>query len=653
MNLNNSYKHVTSRPLSFGSIKIKDTFWSNYRDLIRKKSIPFQLRMLKKTGTIDNFRIVAGLIKKFRRGFFYCDSDLYKWLEAASYSLALQFDKKLEKKINEIIDILKKAQDIDGYLFTYNQIHFPWRKWTNFQIEHELYCSGHLIEAGIAHHIATGKNNLLKIAMSNADLIMNKFQKCLPNQTPGHQEIELALIKLFRQTNNVKYLELAQCFIEQRGKISHFYKEMLKNAFTQFRCNIEISKQKKQYMKKYGAIKDLDLTDNEFLRIDPLLVLRALFSFLTGRYNQQNKPIRKQSDAIGHAVRFTYYMAGIADLYIETGDVTLLRTLKRLWNNMVQRRMYVTGGLGALSIIEGFGRDYELPNKNSYCETCAAIGSLLWNMRMTLITRYEKYADLFERQLYNAMLVGLSQDGLRFTYSNPLQSKKGILRKKWFLTPCCPPNVARIIMSLQNYIYSINENSIFIHQYIGSKAKFSINNEEVEIRQESQFPWKGLVEIRIKLKNSKKFNVNIRIPDFSNEALIKINDEEMKFLKKNGKYHQIMRTWNNGDMIKINFPMKPSFIWSHPKVKVNRKHVAIRRGPIIYCLESIDNPELNLSKIKISTESQIIEKTHKFLSREIIILIGKLSNGEEFKAIPYFYTANRGLSAMQLWIHYE
>jgi len=650
MKTQNYYKHGKSKPLELKSVKILDSFWSKYQELILNESIPFQLQMLEEVGTVDNFRIVAKTKEGFRKGFFHSDSDLFKWLEAASFALNVKDDKKLKEILKEIIDSISKAQDSDGYLFTANQFHFPNRKWTNFQIEHELYSSGHLIEAGIAHKIVTGQDDLFKVAKFNADLIEKLFRKCHPTQTPGHQEIELALIKLYRLTSDKKYLKLGQRFIEQRGKVSKFYKIIFRNALEQIKWGSKVKKQKNEYFKEKMIKEEFSPFEDEFFSFNPFILFRSLISFLSGKYFQQHLPIREQTEAVGHSVRFAYFMAGVADLFLEIGDKSLLRVLERLWKNMTLKRMYITGGLGSLPLIEGFGKDYELPNKSSYCETCAAIGSIIWNMKMSLITDKEKYADLLEKQLYNAMLVGISLNGRKFTYSNPLESKIGIERKKWFLTPCCPSNVARIILSLTEYVYSKNHDAIWIHQFISSEVSFDMKDANVTIIQKSKFPWNGNVDLKINSTKPINFKIKFRIPEFASEVKLQVNQDKPVIIKKTGNYQEIERTWANNDNIRLEFPMKIKLKRDNEKVKENRNQVVVTRGPLIYCLEKIDNPNLNLSKVKISNDSEFIEKEDMISSMKIISLIIKLPNGENLKAIPYFCISNRKLSPMRLWI---
>ncbi|MCP4761520.1 MAG: glycoside hydrolase family 127 protein, partial [archaeon] len=472
-------------------------------------------------------KIIAEQKDDFREGYFFADSDAYKWLDAASRIYYNYPSEKLLGKINEFIELIEKTQMEDGYIYTYNQVHFPTKRWINLQIEHELYCLGHLIEAGISHFKATGQEKLLRIVEKVANLIIKDFINSDPKGTPGHQEIELALIKLFRVTDNKEYLEMAKLFVERRGKIKYHGSHMFKTIRSVGKRTINISKLKKKYIEEHPEHAQFKIQESSRLtHISPIIsfwfILRFINSWRSGKYSQQHKPIREQKVPVGHSVRFSYLETAIAMLYRETFDSSFLKHLEEIWVHMVKKKMYVTGGIGSVPAIEGFGRDYDLHPEHAYCETCAALGSILWNWEMVLITKEAKYSDLLEWQLYNAALVGVSLDGKSYLYHNPLTEKHGLMREVWFDCPCCPSNVSRIYASIGKYIYSHTENEIWIHQYINNSTIIDVDNP-IEIDMKSEFPWNGTVLLKINSEKSSKFTINLRVPGWVDDYSIKVN----------------------------------------------------------------------------------------------------------------------------------
>lgn len=651
-------------PLS--RVKISGGFWGGRCAMNRDKAIFYQWNQLEQTGRIDNFRIVAGTKQGFRTGFFYNDSDVHKWAEAAATILSAEPNQHLEKILDEYIDIIRGAQAEDGYLFTYNQFHFPGDRWKNLQIEHELYTHGHLIEAGIAHGNATGGNDLMEIARKAADLVVRDFTGAGPAMTPGHEEVEIALMRLYRTTGEIKYLETARHFLEQRGRSTFFGLRLIKQFLSQTRREGIIIKQQKETTGMTSAPAGFDFTENLMATEPPFLKLRAHWSFLTGKFFQQHCPIRKQRIPEGHAVRWGYLATAMAMLFRETGDRSILKTLTAAWDRMVQRRMYVTGGIGSLPVIEGFGRDYELDNRYAYCETCAALASIFWNHEMLMATGEARYADLIEWQLYNAASAGIALDGCSYLYRNPLESE-GQKRRPWYATACCPSNVSRTWASLGKYIYSIDNDNVWVHQYFGSNAEIGLHDgfpTSAQIIINSELPWEGRVSIRILIDTPSEFTLYLRIPSWSGDPSVMINDnQEMIDIPSRpdsvtasgySPYHScyisIKRNWDKNSIIDITFPMAITVHRSHRKVKPNRGKIALSRGPLVYCLESIDNPVTPIPGANIDTNKEVKPYFSEKHFGGAWVLEGSDPAGNPLTFIPYFCWANRGLANMEVWV---
>ncbi len=637
----------------FYKVQINDDFWSKRQKINRDVSIHLQYEKLEQDHHIDNFRVAGGVKKGVQIGEFYYDSDLYKWLEATSYILHTHSDPDLELKANEIVDLINKSQSEDGYINTFYSTRFLQERFTNLYIMHELYCAGHLIQAAVAHKISTGKETLLNVAIKFADLLVKNFLGGKRKWVPGHEEIELALIELYRFTNKSSYLELAEEFINRRGEISNF-KTYVLNQYLNMGYITKLAKKKNLEYEKEVRGKDISsikksevaefvsgFTIKHFIRI-----IRENFN---GNFIQSNKPVRDIFEPVGHAVRAMYLYCGMADLYSETGDVALLKSLRRIWLKMYKARMYITGGIGSERSIEGFGKDFALGNRESYSETCAAIGNMMWNWRMLQITGNCKYADLIEKILYNAMLVGQSIDGKKYTYDNPLISHGKDERREWFLCACCPPNIARTIASLGQYFYSTSKNGIWIHQYIGNTTNINFQLNLIKIIQKSSFPWKGKVEIHLNLSKNQKFSIFLRIPNWSINAELTVNGIKHSDGLSKGKYVEILRNWLDNDIIQLTFKMKPNLIESDPRIKDNRSRTAISYGPLIYCLEQKDNKKFDIFKTIIPRNQEFIVKYKPELLGGINIITGKNSNNEIFTAIPYFAWSNRGPDKMQIW----
>lgn len=662
--------YTKSNRIPFKSVEITDVFWSERFKVNNNTAIFYQWKQLERTHNQDNFRILAKEKEGYRLGFFYCDSDLHKWTDAAARILTVKTNNKLSRLVHEYIDLLEKVQTSDGYLYTYNQFHFPNRRWANIQIEHELYCLGHMIEAAVSYMETSESNEyklkFLEIATNAADLLVREFIKASPNYTPGHQEIEIALIRLYRLTKRKEYLELASHFLNQRGKISLFALKLIGQSIDQTKRSKFIKKD----MTEKGAINDTNMSffggETKYQKEAPFLTLRSIFQYLTGRYQQQNKPIRKMKRPFGHSVRWGYLATAMAMLYQETGNNKLLIALERTWNHLIEKQMFLTGGIGSLGTVEGFGCDYELHNDYCYCETCAAIANIMLNWELALITNKAQYSDLLEWQLYNALNVGISLDGKSYLYRNLLETEGQLTRKDWFATPCCPSNISRIWATLGEYLYSNNDDNIWVHQYIGNKTTISLVNGNLpaELIMDSNFPWSGKVKLKVYLDSPSEFTINIRIPSWTKEPKIVIDEESYPIPNtqvnniKTGSgidprksfFISIRRKWVNKTIIEMEFPMEINVHNAHPKVKSNKNKIALSRGPLVYCIESIDNPKITIPRatIDISKPIDIIQDNN--LLGGIVKLIAKSSQNEELIFIPYSFWANRGSSKMQVWV---
>lgn len=632
------------QPIPFHQVEIKDKFWAERQRINREVSIFSQYEKLEDKH-INDFRVAAGIKEGVKRGEFYYDSDLYKWLEAACYILQINEDKELEEKVNEIINLIKRAQMKDGYVNTFYFPQFILKRFTNLHLMEELYCAGHLIEAAIAHFNFTGQKALLDIAEKFADLLVKIFLGGKRKGAPGHPEIELALIKLYKITKNSKYLDLAEDFINRRGRISKF-KTYTLNQYFDMMFMINMSKK----VKEKSGIKEISEVNEWLVNLTMRDWIKLIKVHLNGEFLQSNILVRDAFEPVGHAVRATYLFCGIADLYSEKGDKSLLEALRKIWLKMVKARMYITGGIGSVKAFEGFGKDFSLKNEESYSETCAAIGNIMWNWRMLQITGNCKYADLIEKLLYNAMLVGQSIDGKKYTYSNPLISEGDDERKDWFICPCCPPNVARTIASLGQYIYSITDKGIWIHQYIGSQVNINlIKKNELTLIQESELPWNGTVKIRFELKNNQNFSMFLRIPKWSGATEIFINQVKYQNNLTPGKYIEIIRNWENSDTIELNFKMEPTLERADSRIKTNHGRTTISNGPLIYCLEQIDNKNFNIFDAELSRNQELKVIYKPELLGGVNIIRSILTSNKIFNAIPYYAWNNRGPTKMQVW----
>lgn len=637
-------------------VNVQDDFWSYYIDLVRSVVVPYQWDALndrigaaEPSGAVRNFKIAAGLDEGEFYGMVFQDSDVAKWLEAVSYLLESQPDPELERTADELIEIIAKAQHEDGYLNTYYTLKEPGRRWSNLAECHELYCAGHMIEAGVAYYRATGKRKLLDVVSRFADHIDSVFgtEPGKLRGYDGHQEIKLALVKLYHATGNERYLRLGQYFVEQRGQKPNFYEAQLKER---------------------GG-------ESHWPGIDHAFDLE---------YSQSHAPVREQEKAIGHAVREVYMLTGMADIAAETKDESLLAACRRLWDNIVSRQMYITGAIGSMPQGEAFSFDYDLPNDTVYAETCASIGLIFFAHRMLRISPMAEYADVMERALYNTVVAGMSRDGKHFFYVNPLEvdpkACRGANRKfdhikpvrqEWFGCACCPPNVARLLSSLGEYIYMVKGDTLYTHLYIGGKAELSIGGSTVQVKQTSNYPWDGRITLEVNPQEPGEFAVALRIPGWCREARLSVNNEPFPLdsqTVQNG-YVRIARAWQQGDIVELVLEMPVERMRSHPLVRGNAGKVALQRGPLVYCLEQADNGT-NLHEIVLPANAKLEAKyeagllggivaiTAQGLRQDAVKWPGGLYSSEAVPTlqeekvtfIPYYAWANRGEGEMSVWV---
>jgi len=642
--------------------KITNGFWLDKLRLNAETAIFHQWDMLESTRCIDNFRITAGLKEGFREGFFFADSDAYKWLDAASRILKNWNTPKLRSLVEGFIAILEKAQADDGYLYTYNQVHFGNARWQCLQIEHEFYCLGHLIEAGISHKIATGEDRLLNIAKKAAELLVEKFIDAPPKFTDGHEEIEIALIKLSRLTGASRYRELAKRLLDRRGRIAAYPLHFLWQSLWSAGRMSTVSSLRKNYYKLHNQTSHFKLPAHNKHRIPGNMVLRFAESALSGKYAQQHRPIKQQMEPVGHAVRFTYLQTAAAMLARDEGEVQDLPRMDKLWRHMVERRMSVSGGIGSLPLTEGFGRDFELDPEIVYNETCAALGCMLWDHEMALLTGDPQYDDLFEWQLNNAASVGIGMDGCSYFYNNPLTTKGGYRREAWYDIPCCPSNLSRVWASLGENAVSVDENEIRIHQFFGGEFIVPIG-EGITIQMETSLPWDGSVKISISTRKPERFVLNLRKPAWAGGYQILINGKELQpnrgLASKTGStasgldfstsaWLGIDRIFTTGDCIETRFELPIKLLFQDARIAKCGGMTAISRGPVLYCLESINNP-IDLNQATLLPGTLKLKECDE-RSGETPIILGKTIRGENLTFTPYYQWGNRGETAMTVFI---
>jgi DUF1680 family protein len=618
------------QPVPFTSVKLTDDFWAPRIKKNASVTIPIAFGYCESTGRVKNFEIAAGQdTGKFQTIFPFDDSDIYKIIEGASYSLQTFPDPKLDAYLDTLIHKIGLAQEPDGYLYTNRTIAekhggrglHEWAGKNRWEMDsvlsHELYNLGHLYEAAVAHYQATGKRTLLDIALKSADLVNKDFGNDRIRVYPGHQVIEMGLVKLYRVTGEKKYLDLARFFLDIRGP--------------------------------------------------------------KGRsYNQANlKPV-DQTEAVGHSVRATYMYSGMADIAAIENDAAYLSAITKIWGNLVNGKMYVTGGIGATGGNEGFADSFVLPNMSAYCETCASIGDIFFNQRLFLLHGQSKYIDILEKTLYNSMLSGVSLSADRFFYPNPLESSGQHQRQAWFGCACCPSNIARFVPAIPGYIYAVTDKELFVNLFISNDANITLGNRKLRITQKANFPWEGKVEILVNPEITGKFTLKIRIPGWAqNEAipggLYKFTDldTEPVILKVNGEiselklidgYAAISRRWRSGDRVEVEFPMPARKIVADERVKEDRDKIAFQRGPVIYCAEWTDNNSGNVLNLSVKNDAALttefmpsllegtqVIKTSGFQTRSGRDGKIELLSEEPVTLIPYALWNNRGAGQMIVW----
>ncbi|MDD9271291.1 glycoside hydrolase family 127 protein [Paenibacillus sp. GCM10023248] len=646
--------------LPLNQITINDDFWNRYVSLVRDTVIPYQWEALndrvpgaEPSYAIRNFRIAAGLETGDYHGWVFQDSDLAKWLEAVAYSLQAHPDEQLERIADETIELICKAQHSDGYVNTYYTIKEPGKRWTNLHECHELYCAGHMIEAAVAYYEATGKRKFLDAMCRFVDHIGDTFgrEEGKLRGYDGHQEIELALVKLYTVTQNDQYLKLACYFIDERGQRPDFF---------------EMEWERRGRTSHYRAGQSANPA-------------------LNAKYQQNHLPVREQDTAVGHSVRAVYMYTAMADLARETGDERLLAACRKLWANTTRKQMYITGGIGSTHHGEAFSFDYDLPNDTVYAETCASIGLVFFAQRMLRLETRSEYADVIERALYNIIIGSMSQDGTRFFYVNPLEvwpeasagnpGKHHVKaeRQKWFGCACCPPNLARILSSLGSYMYTTEEGRINCHLFIGSETTITLDGSvSVGLKQMSSLPWHGESTLRLSLAQPHAFALALRVPSWcEGEPQLLINGVKEQALQMDSGYAVVDRVWADGDVVTWQLGMEAQLIEASPLIRSNAGKAAIQRGPLVYCLEQADNgaPLAGLS-LQSGTRLETEADTDTLGGTMFITAHGYKEAAADswpqdelpyrrwgpspepvtLRAIPYFQWGNRGVGEMAVWI---
>lgn len=626
------------KPVPFSEVHVTGGFWTPRLDTNRTVTIPYDFKKCEETGRISNFEVAGGLKDGEFQGLRFNDSDVFKIVEGAAYSLTIHPDPELDRYLDDLIAKFAAAQEDDGYLYTTRTIN-PDKpvnaskgRWTNLRVDHELYNVGHMYEAAIAHYLATGKRSFLDVALRNADLIASVFGPG-NNQlhgVPGHEEIEIGLVKLYRVTGDKKYLDLAKYFIDQRG----------------------------------NRPKD----------------------DLYGEYAQDHKPVVEQNTPVGHAVRAAYLYSGMADVAALTGDADYIAALGRIWESTVNRKLYITGGIGSSRSGERFGNDYELPNASAYNETCAAIANMLWNHRMFLLHGDGKYMDVFERTLYNGFLSGVSFGGDTFFYPNPLESDgvfkfnigQSATRRPWFDCSCCPSNVVRFMPSIPGYAYAQRDGTVYVNLYINSRTEIDVKGRKVGIEQSSDYPWDGAVTVTLSPERTSEFTLRLRIPGWVRNEPVSGNlyafldpSDDRPSLAVNGAdtpieldsgYAVITRKWRKGDTVTLTLPMPVRRIIANEKVNADRGRAAIQRGPIVYCAEWVDNG-VSVTNLVLPDGAALSSVYRPELLNGVTVVTGTVpafvpsdggmsvrTESRAFTAIPYYAWSHRGTGEMAVWL---
>lgn len=611
------------QPVPFTQAELHDSFWSPRIQVNRNVTIPFNFQKCEDTGRVDNFLKAAKKMQGSHTGLVFNDSDVFKVMEGAAYSLRLYPDQDLEAYMDNLIALIADAQEEDGYLYTARTVdpktvkadREGLERWSNLKFNHELYNLGHMYEAAVAHHLATGKRNFLDIAIKSANLVDSVFGVNKKRDVPGHQEIEVGLVKLYRVTGEKRYLELAKYFLDERG---HYHGR----------------------------------TESKLFDIPG--------------YAQDHLPVTQQKEAVGHAVRAVYMYAGMADVAALTGNQDYIKALDALWENEVSKKIYLTGGIGSRHHGESFGDDYELPNATAYNETCAAIGNIFWNQRMFLLHGDAKYHDVIERTLFNGFLSGVALTGDKYFYVNPLafdgktnfNRDDSCVRNPWFECSCCPPNIARLLSSLSGYIYASKDDKVYVNQFISSRTSLKLSGKKIELEQQSNYPWDG--NIKLTIHTPSDFTLAIRIPGWVQNKPLPSDlytylgqNQETPTISVNGGavatqvergYLMIKHHWQKGDVVELELPMPVRRVLIHEAVKENRGRVAVERGPVVYCAEAVDHggQALDLSL----RDEEVLEASHE----ESFLGGATLIKGKNLTLLPYHLWAHRGVGEMAVWL---
>ena len=583
--------------IDFSHVKINDNFWSPRLSKHVSATLPVCIDQIEnQTGRIRNFENAAKGEGE-HSGIFFDDSDVYKALEGMAYSLINNPDPELEKKADEWIDKFAAAQQPDGYINTFYTLTGLDKWWTNMD-KHEMYCAGHMIEAGVAYYQATGKRKLLDVCIRMTDHMMSQFGPGKRHWVPGHEEIELALVKLYQTTQEQKYLDFAYWLLEERGH-------------------------------GHGTMGDEG-------KWDPV-------------YYQDIVPVRRLTDISGHAVRCMYLYCGMADVAALKNDTGYIAAIDRLWDDVVHRNMYITGGIGSSRDNEGFTEDYDLPNLDAYCETCASVGMVLWNQRMNQLTGDSKYIDVLERSLYNGALAGISLGGDRFFYVNPLESKGDHHRQEWYGCACCPSQLSRFLPSIGNYIYASSDDALWVNLYIGNTGQIRIGETDILLTQETDYPWDGSVKLTISTSQPLEKEIRLRIPNWCKTYDLSINGKRINVSEEKG--YAVIKDWKSQDVIALDMDMPVEIVAADPHAKENFGKRAIQRGPLVYCMEEIDNP-VYFDQIQLSPSTTF----QTAFASDILNGIKTIkTNGRAQSAtfIPYYAWDNRKAGKMRVWIPYN
>ena len=618
------------QPVAFTHVHVDDHFWEPKMEVNSNVTIPAILALCKKNGRVDNFLRAAKMLDGDKMTEYpFDDTDLYKVIEGASYAMQVEKNPRLDAQVDSLIAIIGAAQEPDGYLYTFRTVNakkpHPWigaTRWVNEEVlSHELYNSGHLFESAVAHYQSTGKRTFLNIAIKNADLLVREFGPGKHTEYPGHQIVEIGLTKMYRVTGNKKYLDLAKYFLDIRGP-------------------------------KGDA------------------------------YNQADKKVVDQHEAEGHAVRAAYMYTGMADVAALTGDQSYLNAIDDIWGDVVNKKLYITGGIGATGNGEAFGDAYQLPNMSAYAETCAAIGNVYWNSRMFLLHGDSKYIDVLERTLYNGLLSGVSLSGDRFFYPNPLASMFQHQRSAWFSCACCISNMTRFLPSVPGYVYAQNKNDIYVNLFMSSSSDIKLPTGSVNLVQQTEYPWAGAIGITVNTAHPQQFTLKVRIPGWASQQpvpgnlysfadnrklpiILTINGKAITYTTDKG-YAVLTRAWKKGDKVNLVLPMETEKVLANEKVKDDINRFAFQRGPIVYCLEGPDNRDSLVQNVMVNKNAVPQASFNAALLKgvEVINVEGMstkrqvnsealLKTNQQVTAIPYYAWANRGPSEMTVWIPYE